>query len=71
MTPEEKTKAYKDLLQIRQEIDLLYQQGFTYFVQAVHNLGLMLIPLTKQQEALAYKLMELEAKFRDDVNKQD
>lgn len=71
MTPEEKAKALKDLLQIRQEVDLLYQSGFTHFVQAVHSLSLMLTPLVKQQEVLAYKLIELEGKLRDDIDKQD
>ena len=68
MTPAEKTKALQDLLQLRQEIDLLHGAAFTHFVQAVHNLGLMLSPIVKQQEALAYKLVELEAKLRDAVD---
>ena len=71
MTPEEKTKALKDLLQLRQDIDQVYAVAFTHFVQAVHNLGLMLTPVVKQQEALAYKMVELEAKLRGDADKQD
>lgn len=69
MTPEEKTKALEDLLQIRQEVDQLHGLAFTHFVQAVHSLSLMLTPIAKQQEVLAYKLIELEGKLRDDTNK--
>jgi len=71
MTPEEKAAAAKDLLKLRQEIDSLYGLAFSHFVQAVHNLSLMLTPLIKQQEALAYKMVELEAKFRNAIDQQD
>jgi len=67
MTPEEKAKAAQDLLQIRYEIELLYSKAFTGFVEAVHHLSLMLIPVVKQQEALAFKLIELESKLRNDL----
>lgn len=67
MTPEDKAKALMTLQQVRQQIDALHAEAFTVFVEAVHNLGLMLIPITKNQEVLAYKLTELENKFRDEV----
>lgn len=71
MTQEEKAQVAKELLDIRQQIDSLYQQAFTAFVAAVHNLGLMLTPLTKQHAALAYRLEKLEAKLDNDLNRQD
>lgn len=71
MTPEEKTNAAKDLLQIRYEIELLYSKAFTGFVEAVHSLSLMLTPIVKQQEALAFKLIELENKLRTNLGDED
>lgn len=71
MTPEEKINAAKDLLQIRYEIELLYSKAFTGFVEAVHNLSLMLTPIVKQQEALAFKLIELESKLRTNLGDED
>ena len=67
MTPEEKVRAAQDLLQLRYEIELLYSKAFTGFVEAVHGLSLMLTPIVKQQEALAFKLIELETKLRTDL----
>lgn len=67
MTPEEKAKAIADLQQIRFEIDQLHSEGFTKFVEAVHSLSIMLAPLIKQQQALAYKLIELENLFRREI----
>jgi hypothetical protein len=64
MTPDEKAQMAKDLLQIRYEIELLYSKAFTGFVESVHNLSLMVAPVMKQQEALAFKLIELETKLR-------
>ena len=67
MTPEEKAKALATLQHIRRQIDELHSEAFTIFVEAVHNLGLMLAPITKNQEVLAYKLVELEKKLREDI----
>jgi hypothetical protein len=67
MTSEEKVKALADLQQIRAEIDQLHNEGFTKFVEAVHGLSIMLSPLVKQQQALAYKLIEVENKFREEI----
>jgi hypothetical protein len=67
MTQDEKIKALADLKQIRYEIDQLHSEGFTKFVEAVHSLSLMLNPLVQQQQALAYKLIELEKKFREEI----
>lgn len=67
MTNEEKDKLMKELLKVRQEIDINYSHPFTFFVEAVHNLSQRMIPVIKQQEALAYKLLEIEAKLRDAV----
>jgi len=71
MTKEEREKAAQELIDIRLQIDLLYQQAFTAFVEAVHNLSLMVQPLTKQAMALAYKLEKVEAKLDASFNKQD
>jgi hypothetical protein len=67
MTPEEKAKALATLQQVRQQIDALHAEAFTLFVEAVHNLGLMLTPVVKNQEVLAYKLIEIENKLREEV----
>lgn len=67
MTQEEKIRALADLKQIRFEIDQLHSEGFTKFVEAVHSLSLMLSPLVQQQQALAYKLIELENTFRKEI----
>lgn len=67
MTPEEKANTLAILQHVRRQIDDLHSEAFTIFVEAVHNLGLMLIPITKNQEVLAYKLTELEAKLREEI----
>lgn len=67
MTPEEKAKAMETLQHVRQQIDLLHAEAFTVFVEAVHNLSLMLKPLVQNQEVLAYKLIEVEKLLRDEV----
>jgi hypothetical protein len=67
MTPEDKAKALATLQNVRQQIDSLHAEAFTVFVEAVHNLGLMLSPISKNQEVLAYKLIELENKLREEV----
>lgn len=67
MTPEEKAKTLKTLQQVRQQIDALHAEAFTMFVEAVHHLGLMLQPITQNQEVLAYKLIEIEKKLREEV----
>jgi len=67
MTAEERAKAMATLQNVRKQIDDLHAEAFTIFVEAVHSLSLMLIPITKNQEVLAYKLIELEAKLREDV----
>jgi hypothetical protein len=67
MTPEEKVKALATLQQVRQQIDAMHSEAFTGFVEAVHNLGLMLAPIVKNQEVLAYKLIELETQLRNEV----
>jgi hypothetical protein len=68
MTLEEKTKALADLQQLRYEIDQLHGEAFTKFVEAVHSLSLMLTPIIKQQQALAFKLIEMENKFRGELD---
>ena len=67
MTPEEKARALAQLQNVRQEIDVMHSDVFTIFVETVHNLSLMLVPFIKNQEALAYKLTELEGKLRAEV----
>jgi len=67
MTPEEKAKALDTLQNVRQQIDLMHAEAFTAFVEAVHNLSMMLTPIVKNQEALAYKLIEVENKLREEV----
>lgn len=71
MTTEEQAKLAKDILVLREQIDLLYSGPYTCFVQSVHNLSLMLAPYIRQQQALAHKLEELEAKLNYELNKQD
>ena len=71
MTLEEKAKTLKDLQRVRQEIDLVYASAFTSFVEAVHRLSLMITPLIQNQEALAYKLIEIESKLRKDLEEED
>lgn len=67
MTPEDKAKALATLQEVRQQIDAMHSEAFTMFVEAVHNLGLMLTPFVKNQEVLAYKLIELDGKLRNEV----
>jgi hypothetical protein len=67
MTPEEKAKTLETLQHVRQQIDALHAEAFTIFVEAVHNLGLMLTPISKNQEVLAYKLTEIESKLREEA----
>jgi len=67
MTVEEKAQALEQLKQIRFEIDSLHSKAFTSFVEAVHGLSLMLTPIVKNQEALAFKLIELETKLREEI----
>jgi len=67
MTPEERTKAMATLQNVRKQIDDMHAEAFTVFVEAVHSLSLAMMPFTKNQEVLAYKLIELEAKLRDEV----
>ena len=67
MTNEEKVKALAELQEMRQQISDLHASAFTIFVEAVHRLGLMLIPITKNQEVLAYKLTEIEEKLREEL----
>uniref|UniRef100_A0A6M3JLX5 Uncharacterized protein n=1 Tax=viral metagenome TaxID=1070528 RepID=A0A6M3JLX5_9ZZZZ len=71
MTNEEKDKLMKELLKVRQEIDINYSHPFTFFVEAVHNLSQQMIPVVRQQEALAYKLLEIESKLREVATNED
>lgn len=71
MTQEEKAQLMAILQNVRQQIDSQHSVAFTAFVEAVHELSLMLAPIVKNQEALAYKLIEVENKLRKEVLEDD
>jgi hypothetical protein len=67
MTFEEKANTLAILQSVRQQIEDLHNEAFTVFVEAVHHLSLALTPINKNQEVLAYKLIEIENKLRNEV----
>lgn len=71
MANSEKEKLLKQLLKVREEIDTNYAAPYTFFVEAVHNLSQRLIPIVRQQEALAFKLVEIENKLRELMEKEE
>jgi hypothetical protein len=70
MSKDEKAKLAEEILQIRQDIEALYQSAYNAFVASTNEFAKMMQPIMRQQIEISKRLIRLEDKVYKEFEKE-